>query len=171
MFACAVAGFALVNMQSMLPGMRANQAMYQTIAQLRHGRQLAVAQRRQVQLHFDGNNEIRLVRNEFPEGESVLSEVILNNECQFMKSDDIDVDTPDEFGPEELNEMAAVDFGDAESLTFLSDGALVDEAGNPVSGTVFIGIPGHPEIARAITILGATGRIRGYRWTGEEWIQ
>jgi hypothetical protein len=30
-------------------------------------------------------------------------------------------------------------------------------------------LPDHPETARAVTILGATGRVRGYRWTGTNW--
>jgi len=171
MLACSLAGFALINMGAVMPGIRANQAMYQTVSQLRQGRQLAIAQRREIQLRFTGNNGMSLVRNEFPEGEYVLSEVSLNKDCQFMKSDDIDMDTPDSFGPDELSEMGAVDFGGADTLTFLSDGTLVDGLGNPVNGTVFIGLPDHPEMARAVTILGATGRIRGYRWTGEEWIQ
>ena len=171
MLACSLAGFALINMGAVMPGIRANQSMYQTVSQLRQGRQLAIAQRREIQLRFIGNNRMSLVRNEFPEGEQVLSEVSLNKDCQFMKSDDIDMDTPDAFGPDELSEMGAVDFGGAETLTFRSDGTLVDELGNPVNGTVFIGMADHPEMARAVTILGATGRIRSYRWTGEEWIQ
>jgi Tfp pilus assembly protein FimT len=171
MLACTLAGFALINMGAIMPGIRANQAMYQTVSQLRQGRQLSIAQRREIQLRFTSNNRMSLVRNEFPEGEQVLSEVSLNKDCQFMKSDDIDMDTPDAFGPDELGEMGAVDFGGAETLTFRSDGTLVDELGNPVNGTVFIGMADHPEMARAVTILGATGRIRGYRWTGEEWIQ
>jgi type II secretory pathway pseudopilin PulG len=171
MLACTLAGFALINMGAVMPGIRANQAMYQTVSQLRQGRQLAIAQRREIQLRFTGDTGISLVRNEFPEGEHVLSEVSLNKDCQFIKSDDIDMDTPDEFGPDELGEMGALDFGGADTLTFLSDGTLVDELGNPVNGTIFIGLPDHPEMARAVTILGATGRIRGYRWTGEEWIQ
>jgi len=171
MLACTLAGFALINMGAVMPGIRANQAMYQTVSQLRQGRQLSIAQRREIQLHFAGNNQMSLVRNEFPDGEHVLSDVSLNKDCQFMKSEDIDIDTPDAFGPDELSEMAAVDFGGAETLTFRSDGTLVDELGNPVNGTVFIGMADHPEMARAVTILGATGRIRGYRCTGEEWIQ
>jgi hypothetical protein len=39
----------------------------------------------------------------------------------------------------------------------------------PVNGTVFVGVPGLPYTARAVTILGATGRIRSYHWNGTTW--
>jgi Tfp pilus assembly protein FimT len=163
--ACSVAGFALIQMQGIMPGMHANQAMYQTVAQLRHGREVAIAQRRSVQLDFLGQDQIRLVQNGLPDGQSVLSTVLLSNQCSFMKFDGLE-DTPDHFG-----NTRSVDFGGAASQTFLTDGTLVDEAGNPVNGTVFLGLPDHPEVARAVTILGATGRVRSYRWDGSRWIQ
>jgi len=166
MLACALAGIALINAQATMPGVHANKAMYQTIAQLRQGRQTAIAQRRSVQLNIGERNRIQLVRNDFPEGETVLSTATFSNNFEFLQFSEVTEDTPDEFG-----NTAPVDFGGAAGLTFLTDGTLVDASGNPVSGTIFIGLPDHPETARAVTVLGATGRIRGYRWTGTEWIQ
>jgi Tfp pilus assembly protein FimT len=166
MLACALAGLALINAQATMPGMHANTAMYQTIAQLRRGRQTAIAQRRSVQLNIGERNRIQLVRNDFPEGETVLSTAAFSNNCACLQFPEVTEDTPDRFG-----NAAPVDFGGAAGLTFLPDGTLVDDSGNPVSGTIFIGLPDHPETARAVTVLGATGRIRGYRWTGTEWIQ
>ena len=56
------------------------------------------------------------------------------------------------------------------SGTFVGSIALPSYAtvGNndPVNGTVFIGVPGDMKTARAITILGSTGRVRTYSWTG-----
>jgi hypothetical protein len=74
-------------------------------------------------------------------------------------------DTPDAFGS-----ATAVDFGGKSPLIFQSDGTLADNLGSPVSGSVFIGQAGHPETARAVTLLGATGRVRGYLWTGSLWV-
>ncbi len=60
-------------------------------------------------------------------------------------------------------------------LTFQSDGTVVDSSGNYVNGTVFMGQvgnapnPTNPLTARSITILGATGRIKGYRYNGKTW--
>jgi prepilin-type N-terminal cleavage/methylation domain-containing protein len=166
MLACVLAGFAVINMNSILPGVNANGSMYEVIAQLRHGRQAAISQRRNIQLLFPEDNQIRLVRNELPNGETVLGETTFGNTCTFMQFDDVNVDTPDRFG-----NVTPKDFGGAATLTFMSDGMLVDQTGNPVNGTLFLGVAGRPETARAVTVLGATGRIRGYRWTGSEWVQ
>jgi len=166
LFACALAGVALIQTREVFTGIRANEAMQQTVSQLRHGRQMAIAQRRGVQVQFLGNNQIRLVRNDPDNGTSILSTIALGNNCQFLKFDDISADTPDTLGGD-----SAVFFGGADSLTFRSDGTLVDENRIPANGTISIGQPGHPEAARAVTIVGSTGRIRGYRWTGSQWIE
>jgi Tfp pilus assembly protein FimT len=161
----ALSGFAVLNINAIMPGMRANEAMYQTVAQLRRGRELAIAQRRNVEVRFLGNNQIQLVRHDVPTGTTVLSTVELTNKSEFQLFGGVP-DSPDSFGSD-----AAVDFGGSATLTFQTDGTLVDAQGNPLSGSVFLGQPGHPETARAVTILGATGRVRSYRWTGNSWIQ
>ena len=160
-----IAGAALINSAGILPGMRANTAMHQMVAQLRNGREIAMAQRRNVDIVFLGDNQIRLVRRDMPSGTTELSTVTLEGRMEFQLVDGLP-DTPDSFG-----NGSALDFSGAASLTYLSDGTLVDGEGNPVNGSVFMGQPGHPETARAVTILGATGRVRGYRWTGTSWIQ
>jgi Tfp pilus assembly protein FimT len=166
MLACALAGIALVQTEEVFTGIRANEAMQQTISQLRHGRQMAITQRRSIQLLFLGNNQIRLVRNDPSDGATILSTVTLGNDNQFIQFDEIGPDTPDTLGGE-----GAVFFGGADTLTFRSDGTLVDQNRVPVNGTISIGLPEHPEVARAVTIVGATGRIQGYRWNGSQWIE
>jgi Tfp pilus assembly protein FimT len=166
MLACSLAGIAVINLGSIMPGMHANKAMYEAVSQLRRGRQLAIAQRRNIQLSFVDDDQIEIARVE-PAGENtVLSTVALGNKFEFRKFDSISTDTPDEFGS-----SSALDFGSATSFTFRPDGTLVDGTGNPANGTILIGLAEHPEVARAVTILGATGRVRCYRWTGEKWIQ
>jgi hypothetical protein len=60
------------------------------------------------------------------------------------------------------------------ALMFRADGTLTDisDIFSPINGTVFIG-PGESDplnrLARAVTILGATGRINGWRWRNGEW--
>jgi len=161
---CVIAGIALLNVTGVMPGIRANTALSQTVAQLRSGRESAMAQRRNIQLTFLGNNQIQLVRLDMPTGTTVLSTVTLENDIEFLLSDGVP-DTPDSFG-----NAAAVDFGGSAPLTFLSDGTLVDAQGNPLNGSVFLGLANNPETARAVTILGATGRVRGYKWTGSSWV-
>jgi Tfp pilus assembly protein FimT len=167
MVATILAGFALVNLNGIIPGMRTNEAMYQAMAQLRRGRESAIAQRRGIELRFPATNQMQLARVEEPvHNTTILSTVTLNHDCEFLTLGGIP-DTPDLFGAT----AASIAFGGTGRIRFLSDGTLVDDAGNPVNGTVFLGMPNHPEVTRAVTVLGATGRIRGYRWTGEKWIQ
>jgi Tfp pilus assembly protein FimT len=165
LLAMILAGFAVVNITGIMPGLRTNAALTQTVAQLRKGRETAMVQRRNVELRFLGNNQIQLVRDDVPAGTTVLSTVTLENNVQFRVFPTV-ADTPDAFG-----KASAVDFGGAAQLIFLTTGTLVDGQSNPLSGTVFLGLANHPETARAVTILGATGRVRGYRWTGTAWIQ
>jgi hypothetical protein len=54
---------------------------------------------------------------------------------------------------------------------FGPDGSFVDPTGVPVNGTVFLGVPGQVETARAVTVFGSTGRVRGYRWIGSAWVR
>lgn len=160
---CILAGFALTNITGTMPAIRANAGLDTAVAQLRRGRELALAQRRTIEIKFLNNNQIQLIRNDVPNGTTILSTVTLENEIEFKLFDGIP-DTPDSFG-----NGSAVDFGGTAPWTFLSEGTLVDVQANPVNGTVFLGLPDHPETARAVTILGATGRVRGYRWTGTNW--
>jgi len=160
-----VAGFALLNIEGIMPGLDANAALSQTVAELRRGRELAIAQRRNIELTFPTNNQIQLVRFDVPAGRTVIDTLTLANDMEFRLFGGVP-DTPDAFG-----QGSAVYFNHASTMIFLSDGTLVDAEGNPLQGSVFIGLPDHPETARAVTILGATGRVRGYRWTGSSWIQ
>jgi len=164
-FIFTVTGFALLNIQGILPAMRANEASSQILAQLRTGRELAISQRRNIEVRFVGNNQVEFVRADVPSGTTLLSRATLGNSFEFQVFSAVP-DTPDSFG-----KAAAVDFHGASRLFFLSDGTFVDLQGNPLNGSIFLGLPNHPETARAVTILGATGRVRAYRWTGSKWIQ
>ncbi len=165
MLICILAGFGVLSINAIMPGMQANEAMYQTLSQLRRARNLAIAQRRSIQLRFVGEGQIQLIRNEWPTGTTDLGMVSLGNDGKFMLFDGVP-DTPDGFGS-----ASSVDFGDAATLEFRSDGTLVDETGDPVNGSVFLGVEHHPETARAVTVLGATGRICSYRWARTKWIK
>jgi Tfp pilus assembly protein FimT len=165
MLLCILGSFAILSINSILPGITANEAMYQTVDQLRNAREAAIGQRRTVEIQFLNNNQIQLIRYDLPDGTTTIRDTTLSNGCRFTLFGDIP-DTPDMFG-----NAAPVNFPGANTLRFLSDGTLVNDQNNPVSGSIFIGSPNHPETARAVTILGATGRVRSYRWTGTDWIQ
>jgi prepilin-type N-terminal cleavage/methylation domain-containing protein len=145
------------------PGFQGDGAMRVVMGELNTAREIAVAQRRDIRVEFLGTRRIRITRLEFPSGETVLSDLPLESGVEFRLVEGTG-DTPDGFG-----NSAAVKFGSAVSLSFNTEGALVDSGGTPVNGSVFLAINGQPLSARAVTVLGSTGRVRGYRWDGRAW--
>ena len=158
-----VAAMAVLSASTLGPAMQANSAMNQAVAQLRSAHDQAIAQRRNIQVEFLGNNQIRLTRADLPSGTTVLGTVTLSSTVQFALFPSLP-DTPDNFGA-----TSAVSFGGTPTMNFLSDGSFVDATGQPLNGTVFMGILGKSSTARAVTILGATGRVHPYTWNGSNW--
>jgi hypothetical protein len=159
----AASGFALLSVNNVMPAISANAAMKQTLAQLRSGREQAIAQRRNIEIRFLPPNQIQLLRYNEPTGSTVISTITLQGKNEFRKFVGVP-DTPDAFG-----NASAISFGAQAPWVFLSDGTLIDSSTNPVNGTVFLGQDNRASTARAVTILGATGRVRDYGWTGTAW--
>ena len=143
--------------------------MDQVMGQLRSARGIAIAQRRNVQVQFVGTNVIQITRLNQPSGTTLLNTVPLQGLMQFFVFTTLP-DTPDGFG-----NASAVYFeglpGGPTMMLFQSDGTFVDNAGNVINGTVFLGVPTDITTARAVTVMGATGRIRAYRAPSQQWLQ
>jgi hypothetical protein len=56
-------------------------------------------------------------------------------------------------------------------MAFQSDGTFTDGNGNPINVSIFLGEAGIPSSARAVTILGNTGRVFAYHGTGRAWFR
>lgn len=131
--------------------------------QLKLAREVAINQRRSVEVVFTPPNIISLVRHNVPTGTTVVSTAVLEHKTSFMVFAGMG-DTPDGFGNQN-----AVNFGSAQHVMFTADGRFVDDAGNLVNGSVFIGEPNKPLSARALTVFAPTAGIRTYHWTGSTW--
>jgi prepilin-type N-terminal cleavage/methylation domain-containing protein len=160
---------AILQFRSSLPGMRANAAMNQVVSQLRVARDTAIAQRRNVQILFPGPNQIQLQRFEQPTGVTPLPPVFFEGGAQFTLFSGLP-DTPSGFGNGGAIVFGGIVGGPA-TMQFLSDGTFVDDTGQPINGTIFVGVLNQPATARAVTILGATGRFRPYSWNGSAWVE
>jgi prepilin-type N-terminal cleavage/methylation domain-containing protein len=159
-----VGGMATARMIDVRRTMQSDSAMRMVMAELNTARDMAVAQRRNMEVQFTGGNWVRVVRHEAPGiATTILRSVALESNATFSLAPGVP-DTPDAFG-----NGGAVAFGVANAILFGTDGTLIDGNGNPLNGTVFLSIMSQPESARAVTVLGATGRIRGYRWWGGVW--
>jgi len=139
-------------------------AMRTVLAELNTARDMAVTQRRNMEIQFVDGNWVRVIRHEVPGiATTVLRSVALESKATFTLVPGVP-DTPDAFG-----NVGPVAFGAAAAIMFGTDGTLIDQNGNPLNGSVFLAINNQQESVRAVTVLGATGRIRGYRWFGGVW--
>jgi hypothetical protein len=142
-----------------LPGIRADSQARRLMALMQRGRDLAIANRRDVEIRFDtGEHTATLVLMDAGV-EKPMETVYFEYHVQYRQFPGLG-DTPEEFGAQEV-----VDFGDSTRIIFEPDGSVIDETGLPVNGTVFLGIEGHVEAARAVTLMGTTARPRMYRYS------
>jgi hypothetical protein len=158
-----VSSIAVVQIGTAQQAIRGDGGMRVVLAQMNLARELAISQRRNMQVQFLGTNALRIIRNEVPNGTTQLASMVFEGGVEYSLVPGVP-DTPDAFGRNQ-----AVDFGGAATLIFTSEGTLVDGNGNPVNGTIFLAVHRGQKSVRAITILGATGRVRGYRWNGLQW--
>jgi prepilin-type N-terminal cleavage/methylation domain-containing protein len=168
-----VTTIAVFETASARPYMIGDGAMRTVIAQMNTARELSITQRRSIQLTFAGN-VITLIRQNIAIGgaaatTTVLAAIPMEGGVQFGLTAGVP-DTPEGFGL--LGSGTAAYFGTATtSVFFTTDGSLISGAGIPVSGTVFLTLPDQPRGTRAVTVFGATGRIRGYKWDGGQWVK
>jgi prepilin-type N-terminal cleavage/methylation domain-containing protein len=158
-----LAGMATFQIASARPGMLGDGAMRQVMGELNAAREMALTQRRLMQINFVGTDMIRITRREVPSGTTVLREVYFEGGVRYGLIAGAS-DTPDAFG-----KASATSFGSATAIMFGTDGQLVDQAGAAVNGTIFLTIPDTASSFRAVTIQGSTGRVRGYKWLGSQW--
>ena len=162
-----VGGMAAATMTSSRRALQSDGAMRTVMSELNSARETALTQRRNVQVQFVGGNWIRVIRLELNNTTTVLRSVALEGNMTFALVAGVP-DTPDLFG-----NGSPVAFGAAASIQFNGEGALVDGGGTPINGTVFMSFGGKAPSCRAVTVLGSTGRVRGYKWistqTGSGW--
>ena len=158
-----VGGMATAQVASVRRGMEGDGAMRLLMSQMVTARESAVTQRRNIDVVFVGINWVQTVRHEVPAGTTTLTSVAFEGKIQYTLLPGIG-DTPDAFGT-----ANGVAFAGQTTLTFNSDGTLVNSSGNPVNGTVFLAVPNITQSQRAVTVMGSTGRVRGYKWTGNGW--
>jgi prepilin-type N-terminal cleavage/methylation domain-containing protein len=181
-----VAAMAIFALQPSLQDADYDNAMRQVIDQLRQAREYAIANRRYVQVTFPtvviGGQPtqyqvVTTQKNVAPYGpagagaDAILSTVPIQIPAQYFVYPAAP-DTPDGFGNAAAIEFEGLNGGPILGMMFQSDGELVDGGTyQPINGTVFIGFPNKATASRAVTVMGGTGRIRGWKYTGVSWFQ
>jgi prepilin-type N-terminal cleavage/methylation domain-containing protein len=161
-----VAGMAVPISSEFLHQRKADSSVVAAMTAMTAARNRAVAERRNVQIAFLDPNRIRISRVEVPDGDlTPVQDFTLENGLRFIKYDGVP-DTPDAFGA-----GSATAFSGAMPVMFASDGSLVDANGDVVNGSIFVGLPEQRDSARAVTIFGATGMARAWKWRGTRWME
>ena len=164
-----ILGMTMLNYSTVLPNYKANSAMDQLLYQLRSARERAISHRREVQVQFIGTNQLQMSELWTLGTPPVERPVSFEGGAQFIVFSSV----PDLPAPYNFGNSAPIYFGGLSGgppiMKFSTTGAFIDGGNSLVNGTVFLGIPGKPSTARAISILGATGRVREYHWDGTQW--
>jgi type II secretory pathway pseudopilin PulG len=161
--AMVLMAMTVVQIRASRATMVADNAMRHVMGEMARARDMAIQQRRNIQITFHNGNEIRLRRLEIPSGTTNLRYTTLEGNLRFALPSGTP-DTTDGFGA-----GSPLDFDGDGSVIFNSDGMLVDSTGTVINGTVFLAAPNDPYATRAVTILGSTGRVRGFRRMNTTW--
>ncbi len=168
---------AIVGSRGPMQTFRANAALDTISSQLRTARQISISQRRWVQITIDQvNNTIsyQILPPNTPgttEQPGPLVTVPLPAQTAFMLEAGVP-DTPMAFGktaPVYIGNLSGGPIG----MRFTPTGSFSDSTNNnPINGTIFLGMANQPSTARAVTILGSTGRVRPYTYVGNStWVE
>jgi type II secretory pathway pseudopilin PulG len=170
-----IAGIAIVQAQPALQQIRANAAKDLVQGTLRRGREMAISDRRSVKVEFLVNppanpkgSYVRLTRLGGGVGPDTVIVLIPIPGSVIYTTFPGEPDTPDGFGNGGPIYFGGVNNGPAAGMIYQSDGTFAAATGVPINGTVFMGIPGQPTTARAVSILGTTGRVRSYHISGTQ---
>lgn len=179
-----MAGWAVMGTGSSL-SYKANGAMATVVTQMRQAREIAISSRRNVLVTISTPNKIQIAVQTLP-GEApaaTFPPVYLNDNTaqgmQFVVFPGVP-DTPMGFGNSQAITLAPATGGVAGlNVLFTTQGSFVgttaasnySQVGNSnfVNASIFLGIPGKTQTARAVTILGGTGRVRSFTWDGTNW--
>ena len=174
---------AMFELQPALQGERANASLREVLEEMRTARELAIAQRRWVAITFPvvvhagvTENEVQVViKNSLTTGaggDQALLAVPIERPIKYYVYPAPVTDTPDGFGNASAIDFGGVANGPVGGMMFDSDGELVNGTNYlPINGSVFLGTAGQANSVRAVTVLGTSGRVRGWIWTGAAWNQ
>lgn len=161
-------GIAIITITSILPTLHADSSLDLVVAQLRQAREQAMDQTQNFTVTFTAPNEIT-VTSQGLHGNIQPAVYFLGEGMIYTVLTGVP-DTPD--GPPgsiECGNSMAVNLDGGNTVTFQGDGTVLSSIGQLGNGTVCMATPGNPITARAVTIMGATGHIQGYRYNGTKW--
>jgi prepilin-type N-terminal cleavage/methylation domain-containing protein len=155
---------AVIQIAASRPGLVGDGAARVIIGQVNQAREMAITQRHYMRVVFTAPNTVQIVREDTPLTTTNIGSALLEGGMAYALVSSLP-DTPDAFG-----NSTPISFGAVTNIKFTPDGTLVNQDGQIVNGGVFVAMANQAASARAVTILGSTGRIRLYKWNGKAWI-
>jgi len=164
-----VAAYAAMTLQPDLQETRVTSAYNTTLLALRQARDISIAQRQTYYVTFSHNtpppDTITITQGG---NGTVVNTYQLPLDLAFAVVNGVPTgagQTPDGFGDgsSAIAFDLGIDGGNPDVVYFYPDGSAEDASGNINNGVVYIARPGYLYTSRAITLWGATGRLRGWR--------
>jgi prepilin-type N-terminal cleavage/methylation domain-containing protein len=163
-------GISFITLQPALKQLHVTNAYNATLSTMRLARQMAIGKRNSFSVTFSNASvpNTITITDLNPLSPGVVQTITLPPDTAFSNEAGIPnttATTPDHFG----TGNAAIGFdqsitpGVPNVIYFLPDGSAQDAGNNINNGVVYIARPGTLLSSRAITLWGATGRLRGWR--------
>jgi type II secretory pathway pseudopilin PulG len=168
-----MAGISFITLQPALKQLHVSNAYNTTLATMRLARQMAIGKRDIYSVTFNNAvipNTITIADLD-PLNPTTVETVTIPPDTAFTAVSGIPTTTaaaPDHFG----TGSAAIAFdqgitpGVPTVIYFMPDGSAQDAGNNINNGVIYIARPGVVQSSKAITLWGATGRLRGWRLDG-----
>lgn len=159
-----VSAVSVMNIWPAVANSRVDTAYQNAVLEVRQARQMAIDQRRQFIVTFIAPQTIQTQRQEQGIGAplTLIRTITLPWDIQFDAEKGIPTTpaaVPDGFG----DGSTAINFNKGNQIFFLPDGSARDANGVINNGVLYLARPGQIQTSRAITLFGATGRIKGWR--------
>ncbi len=153
------------------PAFRATSSVQLLQSELRQAREVSIDQRRNVTVTFQGTAElVGVVQGINGASNTQIFDYFLPEGLKYVLLSGVpDVPAPDNFGNSYAVNYACPSNTLPCTITFQSDGSVLDGSGGSTNGSIFIGITGQAQTARAVKIISATGRIRAWSYNGSAW--
>ena len=159
-----VTSVAVLQIGASRKGLQGDGGLRVVLWNLNTAREMAISQRKYMRVQFTAPSSVQVIREDTTTTTSTIYNIPFEGGIKYTLISGLP-DTPDAFG-----DSAAINVGTAVNTKFAPDGTLVNENGQVINISVFLALTGESLSARAVTVLGSTGRVRGYRWNGKAWV-
>lgn len=167
-------GVALFQVQPTLRQARADAAAAYVKNQIRSARQRAIDERRNYKMTFVAPATINLFQGTYdaPSNSTVyalVSSIDLPDGMLFELPSVAPASSPDGFDDAYAIDFSVLNSTPTDSIILRPDGSIFstnDVTTGPTNGTVFMALATDPNSARAVSVFGATGRVKAWRISG-----